>query len=193
MIDPSCPDIQDVLVEYADGELPPLVAKQVAEHVLRCAGCRAELQCLRRSLALAHQVWANPLCETTPSPATAGRLYPGVMVLSACAAFLMLAASVAVFGLSKAARQGRELSHVESPREIESPAEDLAAQSTEMPASELEDAEPIDRWIVQQEQAARLSVAAEILGSQPELEAYKQQADQYLINVYGRTPRDSDE
>ena len=44
----TCPEIQDRLSAYLDGELAPEVRLQVAEHIQTCAACRAELSLLER-------------------------------------------------------------------------------------------------------------------------------------------------
>ncbi len=44
----TCPEIQDRLSAYLDGELTPEARLQVAEHIQTCAACQAELTLLER-------------------------------------------------------------------------------------------------------------------------------------------------
>ena len=44
---PSCKDVADILVDYADGQLSAEQAGAVAEHLAECEGCRELLEALR--------------------------------------------------------------------------------------------------------------------------------------------------
>ncbi|MEE8450586.1 MAG: zf-HC2 domain-containing protein [Thermoguttaceae bacterium] len=57
MTDQACHSIANLLVPYADGELPESDVQLVAAHLAECADCRDELQRLERSLELARSVW----------------------------------------------------------------------------------------------------------------------------------------
>jgi anti-sigma factor RsiW len=59
-----CKDIEQMLVDYADGELPPSESGKVAEHLVKCVSCRRMLEALQRSLRLAEVIWDDGLAET---------------------------------------------------------------------------------------------------------------------------------
>lgn len=59
-----CEDIAAKLVDYADDELSARDSSVVADHLAQCAGCRARLKALRRSLELARVVWADSEMKT---------------------------------------------------------------------------------------------------------------------------------
>jgi len=63
------------------------------------------------------------------------------------------------------------------------------ARQKESPPPAISD-DDIDSCISRQARAARLAVVVELLGTQPELRAYKAQAEQYLAQVSkgGKTP-----
>ena len=60
----SCKDIEQMLVDYADGQLSPSDSSKVAEHLARCKHCRNMLDGLRKSLELAGVIWTDGLTET---------------------------------------------------------------------------------------------------------------------------------
>ena len=59
-----CKDIEQMLVDYADGQLSPSVSNKVAEHLAQCKECRNILYALQKSLDLASVIWADGLEET---------------------------------------------------------------------------------------------------------------------------------
>jgi anti-sigma factor RsiW len=63
----SCNEVLHKLVDYADGELPAEEAATVGEHVAGCSACRAQVESLRRSLALARVVWQDGEAELAGS------------------------------------------------------------------------------------------------------------------------------
>jgi predicted anti-sigma-YlaC factor YlaD len=60
----SCKNIEDMLVDYADGRLSPTDSSDVAEHLAKCEHCRMLLGGLERSLELTGVIWADSLAET---------------------------------------------------------------------------------------------------------------------------------
>ena len=54
-----CKNIEDMLVDYADGGLSRSDASKVAEHLARCEDCRTLLDGLRKSLELTGVIWAD--------------------------------------------------------------------------------------------------------------------------------------
>lgn len=73
MTNQECQSIANLLVPYADGELPESDVQLVAAHLAECADCRAELQLLEHSLELARSVWQEAVCrEPIIPPAVRG-------------------------------------------------------------------------------------------------------------------------
>jgi len=60
----SCREIEQTLVDYADGQLSPGDSNKVAEHLTTCEHCRKMLNGLQKSLELAGVIWADSLSET---------------------------------------------------------------------------------------------------------------------------------
>jgi anti-sigma factor RsiW len=58
-----CEKIMELLVDYADGELPAGQASETAEHLQTCEHCRNTLKALQKSIRLAEAVWKNGLTE----------------------------------------------------------------------------------------------------------------------------------
>jgi len=54
-----CDEIRDLLVDYADGDLPPVESEMVRLHLGECKRCRLQLAALDRSLELARRTWAE--------------------------------------------------------------------------------------------------------------------------------------
>jgi hypothetical protein len=60
----SCEKIEELLVDYADGQLSPSESNKVAEHLEKCKSCRKILRALNKSLELVGVIWTDGLCET---------------------------------------------------------------------------------------------------------------------------------
>jgi predicted anti-sigma-YlaC factor YlaD len=60
----SCKEIEEMLVDYADGRLSPGESNEVTGHLEKCEHCRRLLDGLRKSLELAGVIWADGLVET---------------------------------------------------------------------------------------------------------------------------------
>jgi hypothetical protein len=84
MNDKSCDPLVELLVGYADGELPADQSRRVADHLAACPDCQAELHLLNRSLELARQVWHE---SAACAPTAASRQRPDSSLLKeSCAA-----------------------------------------------------------------------------------------------------------
>jgi len=59
----SCEKIEELLVDYADGQLSPSESNNVTEHLEKCENCRKILTALNKSLELAGVIWTDGLCE----------------------------------------------------------------------------------------------------------------------------------
>jgi predicted anti-sigma-YlaC factor YlaD len=57
----SCPEIQEKLVDFADGVLSGEETIQVREHIEQCAHCRATVDALGQSLEAARVIWQDNL------------------------------------------------------------------------------------------------------------------------------------
>jgi anti-sigma factor RsiW len=185
MSDKRCDAIADLLAAFSDGELPEAEARRVAAHLAECAECRAELRLLERSLDLARQVWHESAARArTPQSAPIPRLrWRGVAAACAAAGVLVLGLVAGYWFFSRPGPAG-ETARVEPP----SPGEREAAAGP--PVSQAEEAEvDVEELIAREGRAARLAAAVELLATQPGLEQYREEAEQYLEETYG--PRTS--
>jgi len=92
----SCKSVNELLVEYADGELPADDARRVAAHLAECPECREELRLLERSLDLARTIWqqsASELSLPAALPVRPGRRWLRPAACVAVAALLMVSAA----------------------------------------------------------------------------------------------------
>jgi hypothetical protein len=155
----SCKDIEQMLVDYADGQLPQNDSSKVAEHLAKCQECLKVLDALQKSLCLAGIIWADSLAEAenirTPAVKARKICWPRYAAIAA-SILLVATASVVWHTLTK-------------PRE-----------------SELTFAE-IEHKITESGNAARLLAAAELLGDNPETETIVKQQYQHIIDTYPET------
>ena len=188
MNDKSCNQTGELLVQYADGELPSADALRVADHLADCPDCRAEVQLLRRSLGLAREVWQeSAACAAAPRTASAKqwhtlaretasrwrrdrrRIYAAAC-LAACAAALLLTAGPWLFSR----RQARN--EVGIPEKVAQPGHLELAQDVD-----------VEALIAREGRSARLAVAVQLLATQPGLEQYRREAQRYLEEAYRDT------
>jgi anti-sigma factor RsiW len=188
-----CNRIRPDLAAYGDGELSADWAAQVAAHLANCAACRADLQLLQDSLALAQEVWqdassAFPMGKTqpvTPRPLGEG---PGVRAIRSAASrqktilvagltlgatVLFLAIGWHLFPAGKSPSTARK--PPSSPRPGEIAVSDHAANADVM------------EYIAREGRAARLAASMQMLATEPGLKEYKDNAERYLRENYGDT------
>ena len=155
----SCEDIEQMLVDYTDGQLSPSDSSKVAEHLAQCKHCRMLLNGLQKSLELAGVIWADGLAETEnisiPAAKTRKIRWPRY---AAIAASILLVATASV----------------------------VWRTLTRPKASELTFAD-IERKITESGSAARLLAAAELLGENPEAETIVKQQYQHIVETYPET------
>jgi anti-sigma factor RsiW len=155
----SCKDIEQMLVDYADGQLSQSDSSTVAEHLAQCGNCHRLHNGLQKSLELAGVIWADSLAETENIriPAIKTRKIPRSRYAAIAASILLVAtASVVWHTLSR-------------PK-----------------ASELTFAE-IERKINESGSAAQLLAATELLAEQPNEQTFIQQQYRYIVERYPET------
>jgi anti-sigma factor RsiW len=188
MTDKTCIPIAELLVQYADGELPAADARRVAEHLADCPDCRAELRLLGRSLDLAREVWhQSAACAAAPSTASAKqwhtlargtasrtrrdrrRVYAAAC-LAACAVVLLLTAGPWLFS------HWQSRNEVSVNDEVKPPGHPQLIQEAD-----------VEALIAREVRSARLAASARLLATQPGLEEYTSQAERYLAEAYRGT------
>lgn len=63
-----CPEMEERLVDFADGALSGTEAAEVHEHIGQCASCRATVEALTQSLEAARAIWQDSLCDCHENP-----------------------------------------------------------------------------------------------------------------------------
>jgi len=156
----SCKDIEQMLVDYADGQLSPADSNKVTEHLAKCANCRKLHNGLQKSLELAGIIWADGLTETEniriPVIKTRKIHWPRY---AAIAADILLVVTVSVVWHNRIKPKASELTFAE-----------------------------IERKINESGSAARLLAAAEMLSDNPETKTIIKQQYQYIVKAYPETP-----
>jgi ferric-dicitrate binding protein FerR (iron transport regulator) len=81
----SCEQVQDLLVDYADGELSEQDSQAATEHLAECPTCREIVRGLERSLHLAEAIWLDNLeaAKTASAHQRVVRLLPWAAVAAA--------------------------------------------------------------------------------------------------------------
>ena len=81
-----CDELREELVDFADGELPPLRAAAIAAHVAECPVCRRRVEELRHALDVAKAVWSaneQPLSSRRTGPRRTWRRVAAELALAA--------------------------------------------------------------------------------------------------------------
>ena len=155
----SCKDIEQMLVDYADGQLSPSDSNKIAEHLAQCEKCRNVLDALKKSLELAGVIWADSLAETRNIriPAAKTRKIRWSRY-AAIAASILIIATTSVVWHTLTRPKGGELTFAE-----------------------------IERKITESGSAARLFAAAELLSENPNAQTIVKQQYQHIIETYPET------
>ena len=155
----SCENIELMLVDYADGQLPASDTSTVTEHLAQCDECRNVLDALQKSLELAGDIWADSLAETEsiriPAAKTRKIRRPRY---AAIAAGILVVATTSVMWHTLTRPKAGELTFAE-----------------------------IERKISESGSAARLLAAAELLGENPDVETIVKQQYRYIVETYPET------
>lgn len=113
MTNRSCEEIRDMLVDYADGELPAPDSQAVAEHLAGCPACRDVVAGLKRSLDLAKAIWLDNL--EAPEAASAHRRVVRLLPWAAVAAAILIVAGVLIVN---SLRRPAELDYARIDRQV---------------------------------------------------------------------------
>lgn len=154
-----CENIEQMLVDYADGQLSPSDSNKVAEHLATCERCRKMHNALQKSLELTSVIWTDSLTETENIriPAVKARKirWPRYAVI---AASILLVATASVVWHTLTRPKVNELTFAE-----------------------------IERKIIESGNAARLLAAAELLSENPKAETIVKQQYQHIVETYPET------
>jgi predicted anti-sigma-YlaC factor YlaD len=156
----SCKNIEEMLVDYADGQLSPDESNQVAEHLEKCEHCRKILKALNKSLVLAEAIWEDGLAETEDIRI----LIPGKLRLipwtryAAAAAGIILLLTTSVLWQTLMKPVQKEINFTE-----------------------------IERSITEAGTAARLLAATELLTEFPDAKSIVDKQYRYIVETYPET------
>ena len=155
-----CEDIEQMLVDYSDGQLSPSDSSNVAEHLTKCEECRKILDALQKSLELAGVIWADSLAETENIRIPAAHKTRRIRWLRyvAIAASILVVATTSIVWHTLIRPKGSKLTFAE-----------------------------IERKIIESGSAARLLAAAELLSEYPEAETIVKQQYQHIVEMYPET------
>jgi anti-sigma factor RsiW len=157
----SCKDIEQMLVDNADGQLSQSDSSMVAKHLAECEECRKLLDALQKSLELAGVIWADNLAETENIriPVAKTRKIHWLRYAAIAASILLAVSAFIVWRtLTKPAKAVKEPSFAE-----------------------------IERKINESGSAAQLLAATELLAGQPDAQAFIQQQYRYIVQRYPQT------
>lgn len=157
----SCKDIEQMLVDYADGRLSPSDSTQVAEHLAECERCRSTVKGLKKSLELADVIWQDHLTEAkatrAPIPRKSTELRRAKYAAVAAIILIVLGGSIVW-------------------RAVVRPAE----KELTFPA--------IQRKISESASAARLLAAADLLAKYTDTKDIAKRQYHYVVKKYPDTP-----
>lgn len=155
----SCKNIEQMLVDYADGQLSRNDTKKVVEHLAECESCRGILEGLQKSIELAGVIWADAYAETE------NIRIPAVKIrkirwsrYAAIAASILLVATTFIVWHSPTSPKVNELTFAE-----------------------------IERKINESGSAAQLLAATELLAKQSDEKAFIQRQYRYIVETYPQT------
>ncbi|MBN2183017.1 MAG: zf-HC2 domain-containing protein [Sedimentisphaerales bacterium] len=161
MMGKTCEDIQEMLVDYADGELSPEQSSEVTGHLGQCENCRRLLEALQKSLELAGVIWEDGLAEEhvvkMPDRKKAIRIH--WLRYAAVAASILIVVTTSIVWNSFRKQKEPQLSY-----------------------------EQIERSIADSAKAARLLAATELLSDYPDTKDIVEQQYQYIVKTYPETP-----
>ncbi|MGB2806800.1 MAG: zf-HC2 domain-containing protein [Sedimentisphaerales bacterium] len=157
----SCKEIEQILVDYADGQLSSGESSEVAEHVAKCERCRQMLRALQRSLELAGVIWEDGLAETEAIRIPAPKKVRKVRWFGYAAIAASILLVVTISGVWRA---------------LVSPTEQEPTFAE------------IERRISDSASATRLLAAADLLAKYTDTKAMAKRQYHYLVKKYPETP-----
>jgi hypothetical protein len=187
----DCRQIQDLLIDYSDGELEAELAARVATHLEHCAVCGAQLVRLDASLSLASELWKESArmaadVELAPVRCRPSTMHRVVIVLVSTAAALL----IGLFAWQQLAKEETPLADgTESQGEVPENAV-VGTENRETPIVEIDNSgQDLLALIDRVERRARLQVSLELLEQTPSLRPQAEEADHYLAAAYGDLDR----
>jgi len=156
----TCKEIEELLVDYADGQLSPDDSNEVAGHLAQCRNCPKVLGALQKSLDLAGVIWNDSLAETKniriPTSCKIKR-FP-LRRYAAIAASILLVVTTSIVWRALVKPEPSEITFAE-----------------------------IERRINESASAARLLTATELLADHPDASSIVEQQYRYIIQTYPDT------
>jgi anti-sigma factor RsiW len=158
----TCQQIEDRLVDYADGILPGDQAKEVAAHLAKCPHCRQVVQGLQESLCVAQSLWDQAFRDAADIQPTLVPRRSWLHVAVAAAAVVVVAGGVflAIHGVGQPQR--------------------------------LMTAEQVEQGAERAANAARLLAATEILAQCTNTQALVEAQYRHILTEYPDTPAAAD-
>ncbi|MBN2315510.1 MAG: zf-HC2 domain-containing protein [Sedimentisphaerales bacterium] len=156
----TCKEIEELLVDYADGQLSSDNSERVAEHLAQCENCRKVLNALQRSLELSGIIWTDGFTETEnihiPIQRKIRKLSWRHYAAIAASILLAVTTSIVWRALVKPAEKAPSLIEIE-------------------------------RSIIEEGTAAKLLTATDLLASKPHTEALIKSQYEYIVTHYPNT------
>jgi hypothetical protein len=186
-----------MLVDFVDEELIASERRRVELHLAVCETCRAEVRCLRRSLAAARAVWGEAAEEAVEALSCQmgkadSRLVPRDVrkprsrkILIAALGTVSVVAAVFATWIVVNRWSGDGTTIGIGPVPMASSGKEGRGQADGAIAIAADD--DMETIVNREAQAARLAAAARLLASEPSLKAEREQAERYLAEAYGRT------
>ena len=159
----NCKRIEDLLIDYADNQLPPDESSKVAEHLSFCLNCRLKVEALNKSLILTRIIFQDNLSqiEDIQLPVARSTKIKWIRPAAVAAAVLFVAGLVLMF----------------QTHQTESIEQTLTASSIDT----------IEREINQATIAAKLLATAELLTKYPDNQNIVQNQYYHIVKTYPNT------
>jgi predicted anti-sigma-YlaC factor YlaD len=156
----SCENIEEILVDYADGQLSQVDSKKIAEHLEKCKNCRKILEALNKSLKLAGVLWEDGLAETKEirAPRLLKRKEIHWTKYFAAAAGIILLITTSILWRTLIRPEEKEINFAD-----------------------------IERRIIEAGNSARLLAATELLAEYPDAQSIVKEQYRYIVETYPET------
>lgn len=164
-----CQDISyEILVAYADGELPSNETEHITKHIARCENCQKMLSALQRSLQITQAIWRSDEAKWPQKHSFKKTILSRWLVrrLAAIAASILLVCGVGIT---------RRLLYKSSEETFPIRPESTAAKM-----------DKIEIEVQRAGLAAQMLAVADMLAAQPGGEQYAEKRYTYIINSYPR-------